>query len=84
MNLCDRKLADIIDAVQKEEQYQFSLQDVFDVGILTRRKLKLNGKCGDYMYLLFESELHDFVMRQRINSTWRDGVCVKSAIAARA
>lgn len=79
VNVDTKKLGEIIDTVQADEMYQFSLADVIEIATLTRRKLEINGRCEDYLYLLFENELHDFVMRKRINMNWRNEPCVRTA-----
>lgn len=53
--------------VQREVGYTFSFDEVYDTAVQTRRKVNLNGKGDDYVPILFENELRDLVMRNRIN-----------------
>ena len=67
----DRKIAevmvDVLYQVQREVGYTFSFDEVYAMAVQTRRKVDLNGKGDDYVPILFENELRDLVMRNRIN-----------------
>lgn len=66
-------LAEILRQAQMETGHTFSLDEVCDVATQVRRKVDLNGKDDDYIPILFENELKDLVMRNRINllGKWR-------------
>ena len=54
----------------------FRLEDIHTALQYTERKAKLNGKGDDYIPVLFENELRDFVMREIINTRGRMNKCV--------
>ena len=73
----DRKIAeamvDTLYQVQRELWHTFSFDEVYATAVQTRRKTDLNGKDDDYILVLFDNELKDLVMRNRINllGKWR-------------
>ena len=70
-------LTDIVFTVRQETGYRFDVMEVFDILKHSIRKAEMNGKGEDYLPILFQNELEDHVMRQRIN---REGfVCAASA-----
>lgn len=75
-------LAEIVSAVQAREKYQFDLHEVTQVIQHTVRKADLNHKAESYIPILFENELRDHVMRERINEMGRKCLCARSVIAA--
>lgn len=75
-------LADIVFDVQRREGYRFELDDIAEIIRYTVRKADLNHKDVDYVPLLFENELRDHVMRERINETGRRNLCATSVCAA--
>lgn len=75
-------LADIVFDVQHSEGYRFELEDIVDIIQHTVRKADLNHRDESYVPILFESELRDHVMRERINEMRRNDLCARSAIAA--
>lgn len=78
------ELADIITDVQNRTGYTFDVWDIHDLALHTVRKAELNGKDETYVPILFENELRDHVMRERINLMGRRNLCARSATAARA
>ena len=74
------ELVDILIAVQRKLRYTFDLMDVFNILTHTIRKCELNQKGDDYIPLLFENELEDFVMREQINLRGRMNLCARSAV----
>lgn len=61
------ELVNIVYSVQRQAGYRFDLMEVFEVIRHTVRKAELNGKSENYIPILLENELRDFVMRKRIN-----------------
>lgn len=78
---CDA-LADIVFDVQRREGYQFELEDIVEIVQHTVRKADLNHKDESYVPILFENELRDHVMRERINEIGRRNLCARSVCAA--
>ena len=74
------ELVDILVDVQRRLRYTFDLVDVFDILRYTIRKCEVNGKGEDYVPILFENELRDFVMRKQINMRGRMNLCARSAV----
>ncbi len=70
-------LVDIVENVRRRTGYQFDVMEVFDILRYSMRKAELNDKGDDYLPILFQNELEDHVMRQRINKG--EMVCVASA-----
>lgn len=66
-------LVDIVYGVRQETGYGFTVMEVFDILQHTIRKAELVGKGDEYLPILFQNELEDHVMRQRINKG--DAVC---------
>ena len=56
-----------VEEVEAKVGYEFSEDEVLDVLAYTVRKCEINGKGEDYIPILFENELRDFVMREAIN-----------------
>jgi len=83
----DRKIAeamvDTLYQVQRELGHTFSFDEEYATAVQTRRKADLNGKDDDYIPVLFENELKDLVMRNRINILGRLNECAKFAITPR-
>lgn len=75
-------LADIVFDVQRREGYRFELDDIAEIIRYTVRKADLNHKDADYVPLLFENELRDHVMRERINAIGRRNLCATSVCTA--
>lgn len=61
------ELFDIVEDVQKRIGYIFSAQEMRNVLAYTERKCEVNGKGADYIPILFENELRDYLMRAHIN-----------------
>lgn len=70
-------LVDIVENVRRRTGYPFDVMEVFDILRYSMRKAELNDKGDDYLPILFQNELEDHVMRQRINKGKM--VCVASA-----
>ena len=70
-------LVDIVENVRRRTGYPFDVMEVFDILRYSMRKAELNDKGDDYLPILFQNELEDHVMRQRINKG--EMVCVDSA-----
>jgi len=70
-------LVDIVENVRRRTGYPFDVMEVFDILRYSMRKAELNNKGDDYLPILFQNELEDHVMRQRINKG--EMVCVASA-----
>jgi hypothetical protein len=66
----------IVVNVEVETGLTFRLEDIHTALQYTERKAKLNGKGDDYIPVLFENELRDFVMREIINTRGRMNKCV--------
>ena len=62
--------------------YRFELDDIAEIIRYTVRKADLNHKDADYVPLLFENELRDHVMRERINEMGRRNLCARSVCTA--
>lgn len=75
-------LADIVFDVQRRERYRFELDDIAEIIRYTVRKADLNHKDADYVPLLFENELRDHVMRERINEMGRRNLCATPVCTA--
>jgi len=61
------KMNCIVADVEKKTNYIFDEAEKIDVLIYTIRKCELNKKGEDYIPILYENELRDFVMRKVIN-----------------
>lgn len=66
-------LVDIVYGVRQRTGYPFDVMEVFDILRHSMRKAEQNGKDEEYLPILFQNELEDHVMRQRINKG--DAVC---------
>ncbi len=68
-------MVDILYQVQREVGHTFSFDEVYATVVQTRRKVDLNGKGDDYIPVLLENELRDFLMRKQINLLGRLNEC---------
>lgn len=73
------EMVDILLDVQRSLRYSFDLMDVLSILRYTIRKCETNGKGRDYVPILFENELRDFVMREQNNLRGRMNLCARSA-----
>lgn len=71
-------LSDIVFDIQRCEGYQFDWEDIARLIRLTVRKADLNDNDENYVPLLFENELRDYIMRERINRRGRRNLCAQS------
>lgn len=58
---------DIVKQVENKAGYIFDESEVREVFAYTLRKCEINGKGPDYVPILFENELRDYLMRAYIN-----------------
>lgn len=58
---------DIVKQVENKTGYIFEENEVREVFAYTLRKCEINGKGADYVPILFENELRDYLMRAYIN-----------------
>lgn len=58
---------DIVKQVEDKTGYIFDESEVREVFAYTLRKCEINGKSYDYVPILFENELRDYLMRAYIN-----------------
>ena len=58
---------DIVKQVEDKTGYIFEESEVREVFAYTLRKCEINGKGPDYVPILFENELRDYLMRAYIN-----------------
>lgn len=68
--MSDSLVTEIVEiAVKTAERigYDFAPEEVESVLRFTERKLEINGKGDDYLPILFENELEDYVKRRAIN-----------------
>lgn len=61
------ELAEIVAKVQEQTGYIFCPVETADILAYTHRKCEINGKGEDYVPILFENELTDYLMRGAIN-----------------
>lgn len=54
----------------------------YDILKYSIRKCELNGKDEDYLPLMYENELRDYLMREAINVRGAMNGCAKCAVAA--
>lgn len=78
------ELVDILFDVQRRFHYTFDLQDAYDILTYTIRKCELNGKGKDYIPILYENELRDFLIGREINLRGAINLCALSADEPRA
>lgn len=76
------ELGGIVVDVQNETGYWFDVYDVARIAQHTVRKAEMNGKDENYVLILFENELRDHVMRERINEMGRENLCARSVCTA--
>lgn len=69
------ELADIVFSVQSHEGRRFELEEIEQIVQHTVRKAELNHKDAGYVPILFENELRDHIMRERINEVGRTNLC---------
>lgn len=79
------KMQTVISKIENQTGCIFAQQEIDKIAAYTMRKCQLNGKGVPYFYILFENELHDFLMRESINllggmNELRKGASVKGAI----
>lgn len=65
------ELADVIDSVSGQYGYDFCAAEISWVLGLTERKCMIKGKGDEYMPLLFETELKEYLTGEAINHHWR-------------
>lgn len=58
---------DIVKQVEDKTGYIFEESEAREVFAYTLRKCEINGKGPDYIPILFENELRDYLMRAYIN-----------------
>lgn len=68
----------IVSGVENKLGWKFDSKEVDSILAFTQRKADLNGKGSDYVPILFENELRDFVMRMIVNYTGRKNRCASS------
>lgn len=80
------ELADALFRTQRDTGHAFTFEEIRSTIVLTTRKAKMNGKGDDYVPVLFENELRDLVMRNRINvfGEMEGKSCARSAIMSHA
>lgn len=72
----------IVVGVEANTGWTFRYKDVCEILQYTERKARQNGKGQDYVPILFENELRDFVTRSVINAKGRLNECARFADAA--
>ena len=72
----------IVVGVEAKTGWTFRYKDVCEILQYTERKARQNGKGQDYVPILFENELRDFVTRSVINAKGRLNECARFADAA--
>lgn len=75
-----KEIQRIVFRVEAKTGWTFSLQEMWEILMYTKRKAALNRKDEEYVPILFENELRDFVMRKVINDRGRKNECVRSVI----
>lgn len=78
VNETAKAMADVLFQVQRETGHTFTVDDAWEVMIHTVRKARMNGKGDDYIPVLLENELRDFLMRKQINLLGRLNECARS------
>lgn len=76
------KMVDAVFRAQRDTGYKFDLADAYEIARYSARKADLNGKDENYVPILFENELRDHVMRERINEMGRKNLCARSVCTA--
>ncbi len=61
------QLYGIVQKVEGENACKFSFDEICSIFSHTSRKCEINGKGEDYIPILFENELTDFLTRREIN-----------------
>lgn len=77
--MSELEIQSIVSGVEKKLGWAFDPNEVDSILAYTKRKADLNGKGPDYVPILFENELRDFVMREVINYIGRENRCALSA-----
>lgn len=67
----------IVVGVEAKTGWTFRHKDVYEVLQYTEQKARQNGKGQDYIPILFENELRDFVTRSVINAQGRLNECAR-------
>lgn len=62
-----RKINEALKAAEAQTGWMFSADEAYRILKHTERKAELCGKDDDYIPLLYENELRDFVMREKVN-----------------
>lgn len=77
--MSEAEIRSIVSGVEERFGWEFDQKEVDSILAFTKRKADLNGKGADYVPILFENELRDFVMREVINYIGRENRCALSA-----
>lgn len=77
--MSEAEIRSIVSGVEERFGWEFDQKEVDSILAFTKRKADLNGKGPDYVPILFENELRDFVMREVINYMGRENRCALSA-----
>lgn len=72
----------IVVGVEAKTGWTFRYKDVCEILQYTEQKARQNGKGQDYVPILFENELRDFMTRSIINAKGRLNECARFADAA--
>lgn len=70
----DVSVAEIVSRVEIQMNYTFDPEEVMRILSYSKRKAALAGKGEDYVPILYENELHDFIIRERISLSCFEGV----------
>lgn len=73
------KMYGIVQKVQSETGHDFPADEIAKVYAYTVRKCEVNGKGNDYVPILFENELTDYLTRLKINRMGAFNRCAKFA-----
>lgn len=71
MNVIFEDLVSILDKEQCKSGYSFDGEEALKILSHTVRKCGLTGNEADYIPILFENELHDYIMRLAVNHIGR-------------
>lgn len=75
------ELARIVVGVTEKTGYEFCSYEIADILAFTHRKCELNKKGEDYVPVLFENELRDYLMREAINFRSEENYKKRMALA---
>lgn len=67
----------IVVGVEAKTGWTFRYKDVCEILQYTEQKARQNGKGQDYVPILFENELRDFMARSVINAKGRLNECAR-------